>query len=332
MIKRLIIGLLCVVYSAHIQSQQIKLLNDGGKVSLRGLSVVTDRIIWVSGSMGSVGLSTDSGKSWNWLQVKNYEKSDFRDIEAFSDQEAVIMGITQPAVILRTTDGGKNWNPVFEDSSKTAFLDAMDFRGDSALAIGDPIKGRLYMVSSADKGKSWRKTPFPSLHVFEEGEAFFAASGSNLVWAGDHLLFVTGGKKSGLLYGKGYQPLALIQGQETTGANSIAVNPDNINQAYIVGGDFSHDTSRYRNGLSVQLNPFLQTSPSTPPHGYRSCVAYLDNRNLICCGISGVDYSDDGGMNWNSISVRGFHVCRKAKKGKSVFLAGPKSSIARLSF
>jgi hypothetical protein len=43
---------------------------------------------------------------------------------------------------------------------------------------------------------------------------------------------------------------------------------------------------------------------------------------LITCGLTGVDISLDEGVNWNSISSQGFHVCRKAKKGKAVFLAG----------
>ena len=64
------------------------------------ISVVNDQIVWVSGSEGTVGLSTNGGTSWKWIRVPRYEKSDFRDIEAFSDREAVIMGITEPAVIL----------------------------------------------------------------------------------------------------------------------------------------------------------------------------------------------------------------------------------------
>jgi hypothetical protein len=32
--------------------------------------------------------------------------------------------------------------------------------------------------------------------------------------------------------------------------------------------------------------------------------------------------STDKGLNWKSISEEVFHVCRKAKRGKSVFLAG----------
>jgi hypothetical protein len=43
-----------------------------------------------------------------------------------------------------------------------------------------------------------------------------------------------------------------------------------------------------------------------------------------------VDISSDGGMNWRLVTRDGFHVCGKAKKGKSVFLAGSNGRIARL--
>ena len=81
-------------------AQTVKLLHSGNKVSLRGLSVVDNKTIWVSGSGGTVGKSLDSGNTWKWMTVKGFEKIDFRDIEAFDKTTAIIMGITAPAYIL----------------------------------------------------------------------------------------------------------------------------------------------------------------------------------------------------------------------------------------
>ncbi len=332
MSKTLLTVLLFTYSAVLIQAQRIKLLTSGKQVSLRGLSVVDDRVIWVSGSGGTVGLSTDAGVNWKWIQVPRYEKSDFRDIEAFSDQEAVIMGITEPAVILRTTDGGKNWTTAFEDSAKSIFLDAMDFSGDKALLLGDPDKGKIFLARSADRGKNWNKS-ISGLKNTANGEAFFASSGSNIRFTqGGGYVVVSGGKESCLYLPSGRYPLLLEQGKESTGANSIAINPVNSNQAFITGGDFSHDTTRYRNSLRIQFHPFIQILPVTPPHGYRSCVEYLNDKQMICCGTSGVDFSSDGGLNWVLISGNGFHVCRKSKNGKSVFLAGSKGSIGLFEF
>jgi hypothetical protein len=332
MSKILLILLLIILPAFFLRAQRVKQLTSGKPVSLRGLSVVDDRVIWVSGSEGTVGLSTNAGENWKWMQVPRYEKSDFRDIEAFSDQEAIIMGITEPAVILRTIDGGKNWTTTFEDSSKSVFLDAIDFSGNEALVIGDPDKGKIFLLKSIDGGRNWEKS-MSGLVNAANGEAFFAASGSNIrTTPGGGYAFVSGGKESCLYLPSGRYPLLLNQGKETTGANSIAINPVYPNEAFITGGDFSHDTARYRNSLRIQFHPFIQTPPSTPPHGYRSCVEYLNDKQMICCGTSGVDYSSDGGLNWVLISDRGFHICRKSKTGKSVFLAGSKGSIALLEF
>src|SRR5688572_26974251 len=90
-------------------AQSVEILTSGTKTSLRGLCVVSDKIIWVSGSAGTVGRSVDKGKTWKWITVKGFEKTEFRDIEAFDEKTAIIMGITEPAVILKTTDRGDSW-------------------------------------------------------------------------------------------------------------------------------------------------------------------------------------------------------------------------------
>jgi hypothetical protein len=71
-------------------------------------------------------------------------------------------------------------------------------------------------------------------------------------------------------------------------------------------------------------------APTTRPHGYRSCVAYITGQQLITCGTSGVDISNDGGMNWQLIATESYNVCQKAKKGKAVYLAGGGGKIAKL--
>lgn len=338
MLNRLAFLLVILLAHTFSQAQEISLLTSGKPVSIRGLSVVNDQIIWVSGSAGSVGISTDGGRNWKWMQVPHYEKSDFRDIEAFSDREAVIMGITEPAVILRTSDGGNHWNKVFEDSSKSAFLDAMDFNLPEGAVVGDPVNGKIFFARSDDSGKTWNKSDPSGFQPAMDGESFFAASGSNLLWTlttdseKEHVpILVSGGLKSSLYRKYEKYSLQLNQGKETTGANSIAIDPWHPNRAVIVGGDFKQDTLEHGNCLLITLNPFTQKIPFTPPHGYRSCIEYMSDQEMICCGTTGVDFSKDGGLNWTWISKQAFHVCRRAKSGTAIFLAGPKGAIARFS-
>jgi len=100
----------------------------------------------------------------------------------------------------------------------------------------------------------------------------------------------------------------------------------------VVGGDFKNDTSREKNACYTRDGGRTWDFPETSPHGYRSCVEFINKKRLITCGTSGVDISKDGGKNWQLISGEGFHVCRKSKKGNSVFLAGGNGKIAKLAW
>src|SRR6185436_8865050 len=109
------------IFSQRKALPKVEILNTGTKTSLRGLSVVNNNIIWVSGSNGMVGKSSNAGKNWKWMTVKGFEKNDFRDIEAFDANTAIIMSIADPAYILKTTDGGDTWTVVYENKTKGMF-------------------------------------------------------------------------------------------------------------------------------------------------------------------------------------------------------------------
>jgi photosystem II stability/assembly factor-like uncharacterized protein len=329
-------------FMVHSSAQQpmIKILESGKKVSIRGLSVVDDNTIWASGSGGSVARSTNGGKTFTWVNIPGYEKTDFRDIEAFDKDTAIVMGITTPAVILKTIDGGISWKKVFEDTAKAAFLDAMDFHNEEmGIAFGDPLSNnRFYTIITSSHGNTWSKSDLPYLPDFYPGEAFFASSGTNIRFRNDgSMVAVTGGKKSRLFSWNFHSKknivvdsVPMMQGGASTGANSIDVWK---HKAVIVGGDFSKDTISSNNCVLVSFERKLakMTIPQTPPHGYRSCVIYLDENNLLTCGTSGIDISKDGGRNWQLISKESYHVCQKAKKGSAVFLAGSNGRIAKLA-
>jgi hypothetical protein len=130
--------------------------------------------------------------------------------------------------------------------------------------------------------------------------------------------------------------LPILQGRETTGANSIAVLDNNKlkggSTMIIVGGDFSNPRSDSLNCFFTANHGKTWKAPKTPPHGYRSCVEYLSKKQLVTCGPTGVDYSLDGGNTWKLISKEGFHVCRIAKNGAAVYLAGANGKVGKLLF
>ena len=331
------IFLFVAIFPFTVVAQKVELLSSDKKVSIRGLSVVTDQVIWVSGNNGQVGRSIDRGKTWLWRVVKGFEKRDFRDIEAFDAATAIIIAVAEPANILKTIDGGETWKVVYENPKKGMFLDAMEFWDQfSGIVIGDPIDGKFFVARTFDEGDTWREIPEKNLPRADSGEACFAASGTNVrVLDKDEACFVTGGLRSRFFW-KGYPiDLPIIQGTESTGANSIAIrDKKKINNSLhfvVVGGDFSKDTSTLKNCFYTTDGGKHWLAPKTPPNGYRSCVEYITKDKLICCGTTGVDISKDGGKNWLGISKEGFHVCRKAKNGTAVFLAGSNGKIAKVT-
>jgi hypothetical protein len=333
MMRLILSSILLLLFCYSTDAQSIKLLTEKPGVSIRGLSVVNDKIVWVSGSKGIVGKSIDGGNNWEWFTVKGFEQNDFRDIEAFDAKTSVIMAVASPAYILKTIDGGITWKTVFTDTTKDMFLDAMDFLPDgTGTVVGDPIGNKMYIATTKDFGSNWEKINRNDTlgKILAKGESMFASSGTNIKklsskkWA-----VVTGGLHSGLIINDRYINLPIVQGKQTTGANSLAVLQKGKNtKMIIVGGDFQNDTLKEKNCVLYDVQKNEISLPQTSPSGYRSCVEFITSSTLLTCGTSGVDVSNDGGYHWNPISKESYHVCKKAKNGNAVFLAGAKGKIA----
>jgi photosystem II stability/assembly factor-like uncharacterized protein len=323
---------------------QIKELTAQKGVSIRAMSVPSEKVIWASGSKGMVAKSTNEGLSFEWMQVKGYEKRDFRAMHAWNDQEAIIVAVAAPAIILKTLDGGASWNQVYENADTSMFLDALNFSdANHGTVIGDPIDGRLFILTTNNKGATWDKMPNDFFKSdLKNGEAFFASSNSNLIHIGKALLFVTGGLSSRIWINGMAEAMSLMQGTNSTGANSIAVSP-NRSRVVVVGGDFANDTIASQNIVGYQIYQsrksnlkklstiklFLKKVEVSNPKGYKSSVEFIDNDRLITCGTSGVDFSKDNGASWKTISKESFHIAKKHPSKRGAYLAG---SGGRISF
>jgi hypothetical protein len=214
------------------------------------------------------------------------------------------------------------------------FLDAMDFSGNNGVVIGDPINGKAFMAVTSDKGDSW--IPKETRDGMMDGEAFFASSGSNIkllgAKRGSKTLFVSGGIQSRLFYNGKAIKLPMQSGKNSTGANGLALHP-NQQQGIIIGGDFANDKRRDSAMLLFSLYPSVKFStPVTPPSGYKSAAVYLSRSTVLSCGTSGIDLSVDGGLNWKNISNLGFHVAVKSPDGQHAIMAGGSGRIAKVLF
>lgn len=329
MIKN-IIFIFCLLCSLNGFAQSIKILNTNSKVSLRGLSVVNNKIIWASGSGGTVLRSVDAGETWENIVVLGYEKTDFRDIHGFDKNTAVIMGIDTPAVILRTSDGGKTWKQTYYNNTKGMFLDDMLFWNlQSGFVIGDPIDGHFFVARTFDGGKTWNEIPKNYMPLADSGEACFAASGTNAAEISkSELIFVSGGKISNLFIRDKKIKLPLLQGKETTGANAVAVK--NKKTYIIVGGDFMAKDDTTGNCAITNDGGKTFTTPQKNPAGYRSGIAYTGKNTWITCGLNGTDISKDGGSTFLPIDKTSFNAVKKAVRGKAVFFVGGNGRIGKL--
>jgi photosystem II stability/assembly factor-like uncharacterized protein len=330
--------LFLVVFSKITDAQQITILQQGTPTSIRGLSVVDDSVAWISGSKGYIAMTKNGGKNWTWQQVTGFEKADFRDIEAFSDKEAIIMSSGTPALVLKTTNGGANWQVKYKNTDTTYFFDAMDFANPNhGLILGDPINNKFVLMETVDGGESWKI--FPVLPNAYPGEAAFAASGTCLRFDKNAVAFVTGGTHSRVITlltdaypprWDDFQTTILKHGKSSQGAFSLAEPFSSV----IVGGDYQNDHSTdsvaqyvYYNGkeFAPENGTFLSKKP---PSGYQSCVELILGDTYLSTGTPGSNLTNDGGKTWKQIDSVSYNVCRKAKKGKLILLAGNGGKIA----
>ena len=94
----------------------------GSAARLRGLSAVSERVAWTSGSLGTVLRTTDKGATWQSVGPPGTAALQFRDIEAFDRNTALILsiGTGTDSRIYRTTNGGQTWTLVFQNAEPTA--------------------------------------------------------------------------------------------------------------------------------------------------------------------------------------------------------------------
>jgi photosystem II stability/assembly factor-like uncharacterized protein len=332
--KRFSLVILLILFiSPLLKAQTIISINSNKQVSFRGLSVVDNNTAWVSGSKGTIGITNDGGKSWNWVQVKNYEKADFRDIEAFSDKEAIIMSSGSPSLILKTLDGGLNWSLKYQKDDKSYFLDAMDFADNkNGYILGDPINSKFFLLATHDAGNTW--TEVADSPGALPNEAAFAASGT-CIRVNNNITIVTGGSTSRMLYADtkkmlwANKQLPLTNATPSRGAFSFATNKNSI---IIVGGNYSKDTQRDSVAYLLSGRGFKGSFPNSGPAGYQSCVEHLKGNVFVSTGTSGSNITLDKGKTWHKFDSNSYNVCRKAKHGNLVLLAGDKGKIGIFKF
>jgi photosystem II stability/assembly factor-like uncharacterized protein len=347
--------------TAHAQWQ---LLDSHSTASFRGVHNVGNGVVWVSGTEGTVLHTTDNGQTWQRCTIPpDAEKLDFRGIQAFNQDTAIVMssGKGDLSRLYKTTDACKTWKLLFTNQDEEGFWDAIQFKDrSSGVLLGDPVKNLFVVMLTFDGGEHWRPQ---SLHASADinGESIFAASNSSLLLSHPgYRRFCTGGSGGPRVIHLGSGPsdiaehaprklnwdtgffserLVSYRQRPSSGCFSLAENPAGITVA--VGGNYQEPNdpsytawTSARNSKSSADEDLEFHLAHTPPHGYRSAVAYDPETKIwITVGPNGTDVSRDDGKNWNALKPTALDSLDTDKNWNAVslpFVVGPKGRIGKL--
>ncbi len=331
------VSLLLIFIAASITAAQWQKQTIETKASLRGLSVVNEKIVWASGTGGTFLLTVDGGKNWTVGKVPDADKLDFRDVEAFDAKTAYLLSIGEGenSRIYKTNDGGRSWKLQFKNTNPKAFFDAFAFWDSTrGIAMSDPVDGKYLLIETKD-GETWNVIDNKQSPRAKEGEAAFAASGTCLITQGKSNVYLVSGGTDARVFNSANRGLdwnasetSIVKGTAGSGIFSIAML--NQQQGVIVGGNYEKPNEINNNsaftsdgGVSWTLGKGLS--------GYRSGVTYIDKNTLLAVGSSGSDLSIDGGKSWTNLDRENYNAVR-AKGRKAVWAVGANGLVAKYSF
>ena len=309
------------------------------RASIRGISAVDNRTCWISGSLGTFARTTDGGRTWTASRIPGNEELDFRDIEAFDENTALVLSAGRPAKIFKTLDGGTTWEEKYSNQTEGIFFDAMAFwNKDSGIAVSDPIDGRFVLIRTFDAGESWDEIPMENSPMALTDEAGFAASGTCLTVSGKgHVWFGTGGAAARIHHSNDWgktwtvHSTPLLSGLPSQGIFSIAFK--DINNGIIVGGDYQNPENRNLCTAKTEDGGNTWTHiAENSVRGYRSCVMFVPGTKstYIAIGRGGSDITIDDGKNWNPLNNNGYYCLSIEKAGRVGWAAGTDGRIAKL--
>ena len=320
----------------HGDDPSWQLTPTGSEARLRGLSAVSSRVAWASGSLGTVLRTVDAGKTWKSVGPPGTAALQFRDIQAFDGDDAVILSIGTGADsrVYVTSDAGRTWKLTFQNDDPNAFYDCMTFFDRRhGLALSDPVDGRFRIISTSDGGRSWRvldaEMP-PAL----EGEFAFAASGQCLVSSGGRdAWFATGGAAEARVFrsddrGKSWKVSSTpIRSGPSAGIFALAFRDSRNGLA--IGGDFATpDTAPDALALTSDGGRSWKLVKDAP-NEYRSGATWRTERQALAVGPTGSDVSDDRGRSWDGFDDGSFDTVDCAH-GDACWASGELGRVARL--
>jgi hypothetical protein len=341
--------------------------------SLRGIDSVGDGVAWASGTNGTILRTEDGGYVWQLCAIPpGAQKLDFRGIQAFDANTAIVMssGKGDLSRLYKTTDGCQTWKLIFTNPDKEGFWDAIQFASrDQGILLGDPVNNVFVVMLTFNGGEKWERQTLRAAQDIN-GEGIFAASNSSMLlepilveYRLGYRKFCTGGPG-------GPRVITLSTGPTDTpsksatpslwpadlraerlpmkgptfeggGCFSLAADGQGSGTEIAVGGNFKLPNDPKNSAWTTARTPpfdsnnFSNWYPAkTPPHGYRSAVAYDAQQKLwITAGPNGTDISRDDGRNWTALKPTKEDSADADKNWNALslpFVVGPNGRIGKL--
>ncbi|KAH8903112.1 oxidoreductase [Coniochaeta sp. PMI_546] len=329
---------------ADVSSLSWELLPTGSKQQFRGLSPVSNKIAYVSGTGGTVLRTTDGGLTWSSVgPALAPEDTDleFRDIEAITADHVALLSIGEGADsrIYVTQDGAKTWSRAFTNPEPAAFYDCIAFTtAQHGVAMSDPVDGKFRLMETDDGGVSWSLVDPAGMPPAKDGEFGFAASGTCLTaGAGSRMYLASGGVDPGRVFrsGDGGHSWEVtdtpIAGGAAAGVFSVRFR--DAKNGIAVGGDYTAPNITADTAAWSRDGGATWQAASVFPGGYRSGSSWVPGLcgAAIAVGPTGSDVTFDGGKTWATFDDGSFDSVQCPQPG-ICWASGTGGRVAKLTF
>jgi photosystem II stability/assembly factor-like uncharacterized protein len=300
--------------------------------SLRGVSVVSAKVVWASGSKGTYLITTDGGANWKAGTVTGAADMDFRAVHGFDDKTAILLSIGsgEKSRVYRTKDGGGTWDVLYSNPDPKGFFDDIAFWDAShGILLGDPVDGHFVIMTTDDGGETWKGQKTPAAL---SNEGAFAASNSCMFVIGLHdVWFGTGGARvfHSSDGGKKWSVATTPVRHDAASAGIFSITFLNPLFGIAVGGDYAKPAEAAHNIAITEDGGKKWTAPESGPSGFRSAIIYLpDLKMWVATGTSGSDVSTDKGKTWKQFD-KGNYNAMSFILSYAGWAVGPKGAVAR---